>query len=343
VTPSRNWLNFSAIAAVLAGFALIIAKNLPGGTNNKLINVSYDPTRELYQNLNLEFSAAYEKQTGQRITVVESHGGSSRQARSVISGEQQADVVTLGLFSDIDLLRKRGLIANGWVDRLPNHSRPYTSTIVFVVRRGNPKGIRDWPDLIRDDVQIVTPDPRTSANGKLSALAAWGAIVTRGGSEAEAAKYLKTFYQHVPVMEKGARSAAMTFTLEEIGDVHLTWENEAIREVAQPPGQMQIVYPPVSILAEPYVAWVDANVERHGTLAIAQAYLQFLFTDQAQATIARFGYRPYKQQVAGDNGLQLPPITLFPITAIARDWDDAQQKFFAENGIIESAMGSQSE
>jgi sulfate/thiosulfate transport system substrate-binding protein len=197
-------------------------------------------------------------------------------------------VVTFGLFSDVDVLRKWSLIANGWADRLPNHSRPYASTIVFVVRQGNPKRIRDWPDLIRDDVQIVTPDPRTSANGKLSALAAWGAIITRGGTEAEAAKYLKTFYQHVPGMDKGARGAAMTFTFEEIGDVHLTWENEAIREVVQAQSKLQIVYPPVSILAEPYVAWVDANVARHGTLAVAQAYLQFLFTDQAQATIARF-------------------------------------------------------
>jgi sulfate/thiosulfate transport system substrate-binding protein len=341
--PPRGWLNFGAIAAVVAGFALIIAKNLPSSANNELINVSYDPTRELYQTLDLEFTAAYEKRTGRRISVVASHGGSSRQARSVISGEQPADVVTLGLFSDIDALRKRGLIANGWADRLPNHSRPYTSTIVFLVRRGNPKGIRDWPDLIRDDVQIVTPDPRTSANGKLSALAAWGAIITRGGTETEAAKYLKTFYQHVPVMDKGARSAAMTFTLEEIGDVYLTWENEAIREAAQAQGKVQIVYPPVSILAEPYVAWVDANVAHHSTLAIAQAYLQFLFTDQAQATIARLGYRPYKQNIAGDNGVQLSPINLFPITAIARDWDDAQQKFFAENGIVDTAMGSRPE
>jgi sulfate/thiosulfate transport system substrate-binding protein len=207
VTLPRSWLNLGAIAAVVAGFALIIAKNLPSGTNNQLVNVSYDATRELYQTLDVEFAVAYEKRTGRHITVAASNGGSSRQARSVISGEQPADVVTLGLFSDVDVLRKWGLIANGWADRLPNHSRLYTSTIVFVVRQGNPKRIRDWPDLIRDDVQIVTPDPRTSANGKLSALAAWGAITTRGGTEAEAAKYLKIFYQHVPVMDKGARAA----------------------------------------------------------------------------------------------------------------------------------------
>jgi sulfate/thiosulfate transport system substrate-binding protein len=343
VTPPRNWLSFGAIAAVLAGFALIVGKNLPSRTNDQLVNVSYDATRELYQSLDLEFTAAYEKRTGRRITVAESHDGSSRQARSVISGEQPADVVTLGLFSDVDMLRKRGLIANGWADRLPNHSRPYTSTIVFVVRQGNPKHIRDWPDLIRNDVQIVTPDPRTSANGKLSALAAWGVIITRGGNEAEAEEYLKSFYQHVPVMDNSARSAAMTFTLEEIGDVHLTWENEAISEVAQAQGKLQVVYPPVSILAEPYVAWVDANVTRHGTLAVAQAYLQFLFSDEAQMAIARLGYRPYRQNITGYKDVQLPSITLFPITAIARDWDDAQQKFFGENGIVDSALGSGSE
>jgi sulfate/thiosulfate transport system substrate-binding protein len=341
--PPRSWLNFAAIGAVVAGFALIIAKNLQGSTNNALVNISYDATLDLYQSLDLEFTAAYQKRTGRHITVVESHGGSSRQAQSVVSGEQAADVVTLGLFSDVDVLRKHGLVANGWADRLPNHSRPYTSTIVFVVRLGNPKHIRDWPDLIRGDVQIITPDPRTSANGKLSVLAAWGAITTRGGTEGEAEEYLKSFYQHVPEMDKSARSAAMTFTLEEVGDVHLTWENEAISEVAQAQGHLQVVYPPVSILAEPSVAWVDANVARHGTLGIAQAYLQFLFSDQAQMTIARFSYRPYRQNLAGYKDFQLPSITLFPITAIARDWDDAQQKFFAENGIVDSAMGSRSE
>jgi sulfate transport system substrate-binding protein len=287
----QRWINFGAVAAVLVAFALIFAKNAPGNTTNQLLNVSYDPTRELYQKLNTEFVVEYEKRTGRHITVVQSHGGSSHQARTVISGEQQADVVTLGLFSDVDALRKRGLIANDWADRLPNHSRPYTSTIVFVVRQGNPKNIRDWPDLVHSDVQIITPDPRTSGNGKLSALAAWGSIVTRGGTEAEARAYLKAFYQHVAVMDAGARSAAMTFALQEIGDVQLTWENEAIREVNESDGKLQLVYPPVSILAEPYVAWVDANVARRGTRAVAQAYLEFLFTDQAQLTIASLGYR----------------------------------------------------
>jgi sulfate/thiosulfate transport system substrate-binding protein len=340
VNNGQGWINFGAVAAVVVAFALIFAKNVPGNTHNQLLNVSYDPTRELYQRLNAEFVATYEKRSGRHITVVQSHGGSSRQARTVISGEQPADVVTLGLFSDVDALRKRGLIASDWADRLPNHSRPYTSTIVFVVRQGNPKNIRDWPDLVHSDVQIITPDPKTSGNGKLSALAAWGAIVTRGGTEAEARAYLKAVYEHVPVMDAGARSAAMTFAVEEIGDVQLTWENEAIREVTESDGKLEIVYPPVSILAEPYVAWVDANVARRGTQAAAQAYLEFLFSDQAQATIARLGYRPYKEGVVRQLSVHLPHITLFPISAVARDWNDAQQKFFAENGIIDTVIGS---
>ena len=341
----RNWqraINLGALIAVLVAFILIVVKNLPGDTNNQLLNVSYDPTRELYQRLNAQFATAYEKQTGEFITVLQSHGGSSRQARTVISWEQPADVVTLGLFADVDALRKHGLIAENWADRLPNHSSPYTSTIVFVVRQGNPRNIHDWPDLLRPDVQIVTPNPKTSGAGKLSALAAWGAIVTRGGSEAQARAYLKAFYEHVSVLDDGARGAAMTFATEEIGDVQLTWENEAIREVAEGDGKLQIVYPPVSILAEPYVAWVDANVQRRGTLTTARAYLEFLFTAPAQETIAQFGYRPYEQDLLQKMKKYLPPIKLFPITAIARDWDDANQKFFAENGIIDTVIGSAS-
>jgi len=336
----QRWINLGAVAAVMVAFALIVAKNVPGDTNNQLVNVSYDPTRELYRSLNPEFVATYEKRTGRHITVVQSHGGSSRQARMVISGEQPADVVTLGLFSDIDALRKRGLIADGWADRLPNHSKPYTSTIVFVVRQGNPKKIRDWGDLVQNDVQIITPNPKTSASGKLAALAAWGAVVTRGGTEAQARDYLKTFYEHVPEMDAGARSAAMTFAAQELGDVQLTWENEAIREVTESDGKLQVVYPPVSILAEPYVAWVDANVARRGTQAAAKAYLEFLFSDHAQVIIGRLGYRPYKQNALRAMSIDLPRITLFPITAVARDWDDAQQKFFAENGIIDTVLGS---
>jgi len=191
-------------------------------------------------------------------------------------------------------------------------------------------------------VQIVTPDPKTSGNGKLSILAAWGAIVTRGGTEAQARDYLKAFYQNAPVMDSGAQNAAMTFTMKEIGDVQLTWEDEAIREIKESGGKLEVVYPPVSIQAEPYVAWVDANVTRHGTQAAAKAYLEYLFTDQAQATIASLGYRPYKEEALRQSSVHFPQLTLFPVTAVANSWEDAQQKFFAENGIIDSVTGSRS-
>jgi sulfate/thiosulfate transport system substrate-binding protein len=334
----QRLLNIGAVLATVVAFGCIIAKNAPTTGGVRLLNVSYDPTRELYQALNGQFVIDYEKRTGRRVTVVQSHGGSSRQARAVISGEEPADVVTLGLYSDVDAIRKHGLIASGWTDRLPNHSQPYTSTIVFVVRQGNPKRILDWPDLVRAGIEVITPNPRTSGNGKLSALAAWGAIVSRGGSEADARAYLERFYEHVPVLDDGARGSAMTFAVQEVGDVHLTWENEAVREVAEAHGKLQIVYPPVSILAEPYVAWVDANVVRDGTGPAARAYLEFLFSDQAQLTLARLGYRPFNQQILQQAGLRLPHIVLFPITTIARSWDDAQEKFFGDNGIMDAVL-----
>jgi sulfate transport system substrate-binding protein len=332
-----KWLNLGAVGAVIIGLSLIVVKNVPGTTGQHLVNVSYDPTRELYQTLNPLFVASYAKQTGQHLTIIQSHGGSSHQARKVISGEQPADVVTLGLFTDIDSLRKRGLIADGWTNRLPNQSRPYTSTIVFVVRKGNPRAIKDWPDLLAPGVEIVTPDPRTSGNGKLSALAAWAAVTTRGGTETEARAYLGSLYQHVSDMDEGARGAAIRFAVQESGDVHLTWENEAIREVAESNGKLQIVYPPVSILAEPYVAWVDTTVARDGNLAPAKAYLTFLFSDAAQEAIAHLGYRPYKSGT-----VTFPDLKLVPVTAIARDWNDANEKFFAENGVIDTIIGGRS-
>jgi sulfate/thiosulfate transport system substrate-binding protein len=331
----QKWLNLGAVGAVIVGLSLIVVKNVPSNASAQLINVSYDPTRELYQVLNPLFVASYEKETGRHLVIVQSHGGSSRQARNIISGEQPADVVTLGMFSDIDSLRKRGMIAPGWADRLPNHSLPYTSTIVFVVRRNNPRGIKDWPDLLVPGIEVVTPDPRTSGNGKLAALAAWAAAVTRGGTEPEARSYLRSLYQHVPILDEGARGAAIRFALQETADVHLTWENEAIREVAESNGRLQIVYPPVSILAEPYVAWVDSAVAADGNLTLAKAYLTFLFSDPAQNAIARLGYRPIKTGIA-----VFPNLTLVPVTAIARDWDDANEQFFGENGVIDTILGS---
>ncbi len=333
-------LNITAATAAIAGLSLIVIANIPKGDENKLVNVSYDPTRELYQAINPLFIDAYAKQTGHHLTIEQSHGGSSRQARKVIDGEQPADVVTLGLFTDVDALRKRGLIAADWPDRLPNHSTPYSSTIVFVVRGDNPNGIKDWPDLLKPGLEVVTPDPRTSGNGKFAFLSAWASVTTRGGSEDEARTFLSALNEHVPVLDEGARGAATTFALQDIGDVHLTWENEALREVAASNGKLRVVYPPVSMLAEPYVAWVDASLKSREKLEYAKAYLLFLFGDTAQETIARLGYRPYNPDALQKAGVSFPDVKLIPITAIAKDWDDANRKFFEENGIVDTIIGA---
>lgn len=333
------WLDLVGVASVIAAVALIGIRNAPVHRSpDEILNVSYDPTRELYRAIDGTFIQQYQHETGVRLRVDQSHGGSSWQARTVISGEQQADVVTLGLYSDVEALSRQGLIAANWADRLPNHSQPYYSTIVFVVRKGNPKHIRDWPDLVGQGVELVTPDPRTSGNGKLSALAAWGSVVTRGGSDAAARDYLRALYAHAIRLDAGARGASSTFTLEKEGDVQLAWENEALREVKDDPAGLEVVYPPVSIRAEPYVAWVDTNVARHHTERYARDYLDFLFTDTAQAIIARAGYRPYNAQVARAFAAQFPSLTLFPVTAVAHDWDDANHRFFDEDGIVNTVL-----
>ena len=217
------WLNIAAIAGVAVAVGLIVANNRDSGAPIGLLNVSYDPTRELYRDINGAFTARVLKDSGRRIEIHQSHGGSSHQARLAASGELKPDVVTLGLPSDVEVLHKYGLIADGWAARLPNHSRPYSSTIVFVVRRGNPRAIHDWPDLIRPGIEVITPDPRSSGNGKLTALAAWGAVVTRGGGEAEARAFLKALYDHAPFLLPAARAAGIAFAVEKIGDVHLAW------------------------------------------------------------------------------------------------------------------------
>ena len=331
-----SWLNAGAVVACLAAGALIAAKNVNGRVAHQILNVSYDPTRELYQRINPVFVTKYEKETGETVGIRQSHGGSSYQARQVATGEHKADVVTLGLPSDIDAIEKRGLIAKGWRQRLPDDSQPYHSTIVFVVRKGNPLNIRDWPDLIRPRIEVITPDPKTSGNGKLSALAAWGYVIARGGDEIEARNFLKSLYDHTPFLVPAAREAGVAFAVEKKGDVHLAWENEALREVDESKGALEIVYPSISILAEPSVAWVDANVERNNSADLAQAYLKFLFTEEAQDIIAREGYRPSNAKVLARYAARLPDVDLFPITLIASSWSDAQQKFFAENGVIDT-------
>ena len=329
------WLNLVGVAAIVLAAVLITAKNLPDDTPNQLLNVSYDPTREVYAQLDKTFTDHYRKQTGTVLSIRQSHGGSGRQARSVIDGAEKANVVSLALISDVDALRKQGLIAADWQKRLPNNSVPYTSTVVFVVHKGNPRAIHDWEDLTKDGVSVVTPDPRSSGNGQLSFLAGWGSVTTRGGTAAQALGYLKELYHHVAVFDPGARSSAITFAQRHVGDVHLTWENEALREVAENGDDLEIVYPPVSIRAEQAVAWVDANDHNQRTAADAKAYLEYLFTDPAQETFARFGYRPVKPAILARHADRLPNIALFPITAIAKDWDDARLKFFGDNGVID--------
>lgn len=328
------WLNVLGVIAVVVAASAIVVKNLPDDRSGQILNVSYDPTRELYAALDPAFVAQYH--SGNKLEIKQSHGGSGRQTRSVVDGSQKADVVSLALISDIDTLAKRGLVAANWRQRLPNNSVPYTSTIVFLVRKGNPKGIHDWPDLVKRDVAVVSPNPRTSGNGQLSVLAAWGSVTTRGGSVEQAADYVRALLQHVSVADAGARGAGVSFAVQRIGDVQLTWENEAIREAAANKDELEIVYPPVSILAEPAVAWVDANVTDPKVATFAKDYLRYLFSDAAQELIAHYGYRPFKPEILARHADRLPPVALFPVTAVANDWADARQKFFGDNGILDT-------
>jgi sulfate transport system substrate-binding protein len=298
----------------------------------ELLNVACDPTRELWRDLNDRFSKQYEQKTGRKVTVNQSHGGSGAQARSVKDG-LPADVVSLAMWPDTDLIRHNGLMAEGWENRLPEKSLPYYSTIVFVVRKGNPKNIHDWTDIVKPGVEIVTPDPKTSGNGKLSFLAAWGSVITRGGSEAEAKDLVTKLYQQTPVLDEKATAATMTFAKKNIGDVHLTWENEAQREVQDSAGALELVYPPVSFRAEPQVAWVDEVVKKHGTEAIAKEYLEFLYTPQAQEIIAKHFYGPNAKDEREKYSGKFPQLKLYDITSIAKDWDDANERFFADGGV----------
>jgi sulfate/thiosulfate-binding protein len=304
----------------------------------ELLNVSYDPTRELWRDINDHFASAYEKQTGVKVTIKQSHGGSSTQARAVIDG-LDADVVTLASFLDTDAIGKRGLITPGWIDRFPNRSLPYTSTIVFVVHKGNPKGIADWPDLVKPGVEIVTPNPKTSGNGYLAFFAAWGSVVVRGGSREDAVRFVTQLFRQVPVLDSGARAATTTFAQKKIGDVHLTWESEAHLEVEEAKGDLELVNPPISIRAEPHVAVVDGNEDRKGTRQAAEAYLTYAYTDEAQEIFARNHYRPYSEAILKEHAESFPDVKLFPITAIAKDFLDAHKQFIAEGGVFDAIYG----
>ncbi|MBI1827011.1 MAG: sulfate ABC transporter substrate-binding protein [Planctomycetes bacterium] len=300
-----------------------------------LLNVSYDPTRELWRDLNEHFIARYEKEKGVKLAINQSHGGSSTQARAVIDG-LDADVVTLASYLDIDAISKAGLIKSDWINRFPQRSLPYYSTIVFVVRKGNPKGIKDWPDLVKPGVEVITPNPKTSGNGYLSFFSAWGSVVLRGGSRQDAIDYVTKLYKQVPVLDSGARGATTTFAQKKIGDVHLAWENEAQLEVREAKGELDIVYPPISIRAEPHVAIVDENVDRKKTRDAAEAYLNFAYSDEAQEIIAKHFYRPVNETILKNNASQFPEIRMFAITEIAKDIPDAHKQFIAEGGVFDS-------
>jgi sulfate/thiosulfate transport system substrate-binding protein len=327
---------FFLVACYVIGSAawIVRAGIVRESTRIELLNVACDPTRELWRDLNSVFIDRYSAETGLEIAVRQSHGGSGSQARAVIDG-LDADVVTLALWTDTDAIRKAGLIDVGWEDKLPNRALPYVSTIVFVVRKGNPKQIRDWDDLSRPDVEAITPSPKTSGNGKWSFLAMWGSIVNAGKGDAAAKAYVEDVYRRVPVLDPAARGATVTFAQKKIGDVHLTWENEAHLEVHEARGELEIVYPKSSILAEPHVAMVDRVVNRKKTRAATEAYLKFLYTTEAQEIIASHYYRPTNEAVKARTADRFPPIDLFPVTKLAADWDEVQKKFFSEGGVFD--------
>ena len=327
----------------LAG--LCLAGGLAGGlfatagarAETALLNVSYDPTRELYRDINAAFAEEWKAKTGETLTVRASHGGSGAQARTVIDGVD-ADVVTLGIPSDIDAIAKlTKKIPADWRGRLANDSLPYTSTVVFLVRKGNPKGVKDWGDLAKADIKVITPNPKTSAGGRWNFLAAWGYAYNQDKDAAKADAFVGTVYKNVPVLDTGARGSTVTFAQRGLGDVLPTWENEAYL-VLQEFGaeKFDIVVPPTSIYAEPPVALVDGNVDRKGTRKQAEAYLAFLYTDKAQAIFAKHHYRPLKPQAAAEADLkQLPAITLFKIEDLQGNWDDIQKKNFDTGGLFD--------
>ena len=320
-------------ALAVAAFVVAAA---PGARAQTLLNVSYDPTRELYVQINNAFLKEYTaKNPGRPVKIEQSHGGSGSQARSVIDG-LDADVVTLALAYDIDAVQASGLIGAGWQERLPQNSAPYTSTIVFLVRKGNPKGIRDWGDLVKPNVGVITPNPKTSGGARWNYLAAWEYAKRQpGGSDAKAREFVTALFRNVPVLDSGARGATNTFIQRGIGDVLLAWENEAHLALAEAKDKVQIVTPSLSILAEPPVAIVDRIVDKKGTRALADAYLRFLYTPAAQDIIAKNHYRPRDAQVAARYAATFGKVTLFTIDEAFGGWQAAQKAHFADRGIFD--------
>jgi sulfate/thiosulfate transport system substrate-binding protein len=305
------------------------------GSKVELLNVSYDPTRELYSEFNEAFAKQWREKTGQTVTVKQSHGGSGSQARAVIDG-LEADVATLALAYDIDAIQQSGLIASGWQQRLPQNSSPYVSTIVFLVRKGNPKGIKDWGDLIRPGIGVITPNPKTSGGARWNYLAAWEYGRRQGGGDdAQGRAFVASLYGNVPVLDSGARGATTTFVQRGIGDVLLAWENEAYLAVREAKGAVEIVVPSLSILAEPPVTVVDGVVDRKGTRAVAEAYLQYLYSPAGQEIVARNFYRPRTAEVAAAFASSFAPVSLFTIDEAFGGWQAAQKAHFADGGTFD--------
>ncbi len=303
----------------------------------KILNVSYDPTRELYQDYNAAFARYWTAKSGDTVIVQQSHGGSGKQARSVIDG-LPADVVTLALAYDVDALYEKGkLIPRDWQTRLPNHSTPYTSTIVFLVRKGNSKGIKDWDDLVKPGVSVITPNPKTSGGARWNYLAAWGyALKKYGNDDARAKDFVARLFKNVPVLDTGARGATTTFVQRGIGDVLIAWENEALRTLKESSqGEFELVAPSVSILAEPPVTWVDRVVKKRGTETVARAYLEYLYSPEGQEIAAKNFYRPRLESVAQKYADVFPKVNLFTIDEVFGGWQKAQQTHFNEGGVLD--------
>lgn len=317
------------------GLSIALAAQSVAAGEVKLLNVSYDPTRELYQEYNKEFSSFWEKQHGDTVTVSQSHGGSGKQARAVIDG-LEADVVTLALGSDIDAVAKQGLVSTDWDSKFANHAAPYTSTIVFLVRKGNPKNIKDWGDLIRPDVEVITPNPKTSGGARWNYLAAWGYALQKTGNEQGARDYIAKLFSNVKVLDSGARGATTSFVERGLGDVLIAWENEAylsLNEIGK--GQFELVTPSVSILAEPPVAVVEKVAKKHGTEEVAKAYLQHLYSKEGQRIAAKNYYRPIDPEIAKESAKNFAAVKLFTIRDLEGDWKTAQKRHFATGGTFD--------
>jgi sulfate/thiosulfate-binding protein len=326
------------IALVLAAASLFATAGHAADVS--ILNVSYDPTRELYADINKVFADKWKAEKGDTLTIRASHGGSGKQARSVIDG-LEADVVTLALAYDIDAIADKGLLNKDWQKKFPDNASPFTSTIVFLVRKGNPKGIKDWEDILKPGVQIITPNPKTSGGARWNYLAAWGFAVKKYGSQEKAKDFVTKLYQQVPVLDTGARGATMTFVERGVGDVLLAWEDEAYLSMKEfGPDKFEIVTPSVSILAEPPVAVVDKVVDKRGTRAVAEAYLNFLYSKEGQEIGARHFYRPRLKEVADKNSQQFARTNLFTIEEMFGGWAKAQKTHFADGGMFDEIYGN---